>query len=48
MESGIDNIQPLLTIAIPTWNRADTLDNALTNLIPQLYGFENINSSLKI
>ena len=41
MESGINNIQPLLSIAIPTWNRAKTLDKALTFLIPQLYEFAN-------
>lgn len=41
MVSGIDKEKPLLTIAIPTWNRAETLDKALNHLIPQLHGFEN-------
>lgn len=41
MVSGINKEKPLLTIAIPTWNRAETLDKALAHLIPQLYGFEN-------
>lgn len=41
MESGIVSYQPLLTIAIPTWNRDETLDTALSHLIPQLHEFEN-------
>lgn len=41
MDSGTNNLKPLLTIAIPTWNRAKTLDKALTCLIPQLCEFEN-------
>ncbi len=28
MDSGTNNLKPLLTIAIPTWNRAKTLDKA--------------------
>ena len=28
--------KPLLTIAVPTWNRASILDNALSALLPQI------------
>ncbi|MEM9680491.1 MAG: glycosyltransferase family 2 protein, partial [Bacteroidota bacterium] len=28
--------KPLLTIAVPTWNRADILDDALSQLLPQI------------
>lgn len=32
---------PLLTIAVPTWNRADILDLALTALLPQIIFYNN-------
>lgn len=41
MASGINNSYPLiLSIAIPTWNRASTLDQALKFLLPQVYEFK--------
>ena len=36
MESGINNVQPLLSIAIPTWNRAKKLEIALERILPTL------------
>ena len=42
MGSGINNIQPILTIAIPTWNRASTLEKALEVLLPQVIPFKGI------
>jgi glycosyltransferase involved in cell wall biosynthesis len=40
MESGINNVSPLLTIAIPTWNRASTIDKALEFLLDQVDEFK--------
>jgi len=41
MGSGINNPSPLmLSIAIPTWNRATTLDKALDFLLPQVSEFK--------
>lgn len=40
MEFGIDNSSPLLTIAIPTWNRASSLDKALDHLLNQIEYFK--------
>ena len=36
-----EDTQPLLTIAIPTWNRAELLTEALKCLEPQIAGFED-------
>lgn len=41
MVSGTSNTHPLLTIAIPTWERAQTLNKALSNLLPQVVEFKN-------
>lgn len=41
MVSGINNTLPLLTIAIPTWNRAETLNKALGFLLPQIIQFKD-------
>lgn len=32
---------PILTIAIPTWNRANILDKALQQLLPQIYNYKS-------
>ncbi len=40
MAFGINKNLPLLTIAIPTWNRAKTLDEALGFLLPQVNSFK--------
>ncbi|MFA5329305.1 MAG: glycosyltransferase family 2 protein [Prolixibacteraceae bacterium] len=43
MISGQNNtIQPLLTIAIPTWNRANQLGEALNHLLPQIEHYTGI------
>jgi glycosyltransferase involved in cell wall biosynthesis len=34
-------MQKLISIAIPTWNRASYLDNALGYILPQVYGFQD-------
>ncbi|MDO9375581.1 MAG: glycosyltransferase family 2 protein [Ferruginibacter sp.] len=39
MVSGTGDERPILTIAIPTWNRAGTLTNALKHLLPQVSYF---------
>ncbi|MDP4276312.1 MAG: glycosyltransferase family A protein [Bacteroidota bacterium] len=39
MESGINNLNTLLTISIPTWNRASILDKGLALLLPQIRAF---------
>ena len=36
MISGIDKVKPLLTIAIPTYNRADRLERSLSDLLCQI------------
>ena len=36
MEFGINKQYKLLTIAIPTFNRSETLDIALSHLAPQI------------
>lgn len=41
MDSGINNPSlPILSIAIPTWNRASTMDKALEFLLPQVDEFK--------
>lgn len=45
MVSGIDDKIPLLTIAIPTWNRSISLNKALEHLFPQL---ENYSKQIEI
>lgn len=42
MVSGISKGQPLLTIAIPTWNRARTLETALLRILPQVKSWSDI------
>ena len=43
MESGQNSMeQPLLSVTIPTWNRAQQLKEALTQLLPQLVNFSDI------
>ena len=39
MEFGSNNQQPLLSIAIPTWNRAEQLQVALRRLLPSISKF---------
>jgi abequosyltransferase len=41
MESGLDKYFPLLTIAIPTFNRSKILNDALCILIPQIEKYGN-------
>jgi len=41
MASGTGNIHPILTIAIPTWNRANILRQALGYLLPQIDPYKN-------
>jgi FkbM family methyltransferase len=41
MESGLDKCFPLLTMAIPTFNRSNILNDALCILIPQIEKYGN-------
>ncbi len=41
MESGLDKCFPLLTMAIPTFNRSNILNDALYILIPQIKKYGN-------
>jgi glycosyltransferase involved in cell wall biosynthesis len=41
MESGTVSAYPLLSITIPTWNRAQTLAKALSLLLPQVEKYSN-------
>jgi len=36
MEFGLNNYQPLLSIAVPTWNRAKQLEEALGRILPSV------------